>query len=311
MSQERPISFTRDQKRHRRAIWMAILVTLIWSSSWVLIKFGLNTLQPIGFAGMRYGIATLCLIPLVARKDHLAAIKNINPREWIALVLLGILFYSVAQGGQYLALARLPAVTVSLMLSMTAVVVVLLGILFLKEIPGKIQWIGIGLFSLGVFVYFYPFNTWGDSLVGMAFALAATLSTSVSSVLGRSINRDKKIPPIVVTGISMGIGSVLMLVGGFWLEGVPSLGWMQWLLIIWMAVVNTAFTFTLWNITLQSLTAMESSIINNTMLVQIAILAWVFLGESIDSKSGLGLVLVSLAVILVSLRGNPLKKIQS
>ena len=40
----------------------------------------------------------------------------------------------------------------------------------------------------------------------------------------------------------------------------------------WLALVNSAFAFTLWNRTLRTLSATESSVINNTMLIQIAIL---------------------------------------
>jgi hypothetical protein len=46
-----------------------------------------------------------------------------------------------------------------------------------------------------------------------------------------------------------------------------------------LAVVNTAVAFTLWNRSLRPLSALESAGINNTMLIQIALLAWVFLGE--------------------------------
>lgn len=100
----------------------------------------------------------------------------------------------------------------------------------------------------------------------------------------------------------MGIGSILMMVWGGISEGVPILGWVECSMVVWMAVINTAFAFTLWNLTLQTLTAMESSIINNTMLVQIAILAWIFLGEKIDLHMGVGLILVSIGVVLVQLK---------
>ncbi|MBN2678425.1 MAG: DMT family transporter [Anaerolineaceae bacterium] len=220
------------------------------------------------------------------------------------MILLGVLYYMIAQGGQYVALAHLPAITVSLMLSLTAVVVVILGILFLKEIPVLLQWLGIAVFLLGLVVYFYPVSFSTDDWIGLAFALAAMLSTSFSAILGRLINRSKTLPPVIVTVISMAIGSVLMLVWGGISEGIPSLGGREWLIVLWMAVVNTAFAFSLWNLTLQTLTAMESSLINNTMLVQIAILAWAFLGEAIDLKMGIGLVLVSVGVILVQLKSN-------
>ena len=72
----------------------------------------------------------------------------------------------------------------------------------------------------------------------------------------------------------------------------------HWAIIIWLAVVNTAFAFTLWNRTLQILSALESSLINNTMLIQIAILAWVFLGETLAAPKILGLALASTGVWL-------------
>ena len=70
------------------------------------------------------------------------------------------------------------------------------------------------------------------------------------------------------------------------------------------AIINTAFAFTLWNLTLRSITAMESSIINGTMLIQIAILAWYFLGESISVQEGIGMIIAALGAILVQFKKN-------
>jgi len=50
------------------------------------------------------------------------------------------------------------------------------------------------------------------------------------------------------------------------------------------------------------LSAVESSIINNTMLIQIAVLAWLFLGESLRTLGILGLGLAALGTLLVQLR---------
>jgi drug/metabolite transporter (DMT)-like permease len=56
-----------------------------------------------------------------------------------------------------------------------------------------------------------------------------------------------------------------------------------------MAIANIALAFTLWNRTLQVLTAVESSILKSLMMPQIAILAFVFLGEGLTSKAIAGL----------------------
>ena len=70
---------------------------------------------------------------------------------------------------------------------------------------------------------------------------------------------------------------------------------------IWLAVVNTAFAFTLWSLTLRTLSALESSLINNTMLIQIPILALFFLGEQITWREGLGMVLAGIGILMVQL----------
>ncbi len=81
------------------------------------------------------------------------------------------------------------------------------------------------------------------------------------------------------------------------------------MIIAWLAIVNTAFAFTLWNKSLQTLTAVESSIINSTMLPQIAILAWLFLGENLNLRQILGLGLVTLGIVIVQVwRGKKRKE---
>ena len=52
----------------------------------------------------------------------------------------------------------------------------------------------------------------------------------------------------------------------------------------------------------RSLSAVESSIINSTMLVQIALLAWLFLGETLSAQQIAGMLLVGVAIVAVSVR---------
>ena len=47
---------------------------------------------------------------------------------------------------------------------------------------------------------------------------------------------------------------------------------------------------------------MESSIINSTMMVQIALLAWLFLGETLTAPKILGLGLAGLGALIVQVR---------
>jgi drug/metabolite transporter (DMT)-like permease len=100
----------------------------------------------------------------------------------------------------------------------------------------------------------------------------------------------------------MGIGAVMLLVTGIVLQGLPRLSLSNWLIILWLAVVNSAYAFTVWNRTLRTLSAMESSIINNMMLFQIALLAWIFLGEQLNAREAAGMLVAAMGTLLVQLR---------
>jgi drug/metabolite transporter (DMT)-like permease len=66
-------------------------------------------------------------------------------------------------------------------------------------------------------------------------------------MLGRAVNRRANLPALAVTFVSMGIGAILLLALGLTTQGLGALTARSWLLIAWLAVVNTALAFTLWN----------------------------------------------------------------
>lgn len=97
------------------------------------------------------------------------------------------------------------------------------------------------------------------------------------------------------------VGSSLLLIAAIIVEGVPKLSPGIIILIIWLAVVNTAVAFVIWNFTLQELRAVESSIINSTMLPQITILAMIFFDERLILKEWVGLILIFITGVIISL----------
>jgi drug/metabolite transporter (DMT)-like permease len=155
---------------------------------------------------------------------------------------------------------------------------------------------------IGVVLFFHPIAIPAAQVVGFVVAAVAVLSNSGASLLGRYVNRAGHIHPLTVTVVSMGVGGVVMLVIGLLAQGLPPLSLSSWAIVGWLAVVNTAFAFTLWNQTLRTLTAMQSSIINNTMMIQIAILAWLFLDERITLLKGVGMLVAAVGTLLVQLR---------
>ena len=103
------------------AIFIALFVVFLWATSWVLIKIGLEEIPPLTFAGLRYMLAFICLMPfafLVQRKPSSPSLTR--PVLW-KLLGLGLLLYALTQGAVFLALAYLPAVTVNLLWSFSTI----------------------------------------------------------------------------------------------------------------------------------------------------------------------------------------------
>jgi drug/metabolite transporter (DMT)-like permease len=152
---------------------------------------------------------------------------------------------------------------------------------------------------------FYFSGQLGATAIGMTAALVGLGGNVAGTLLGREVNRAAEVSPLTITALSMAIGAVLLTAVGMAIEGVPEVSARGWLIIAWLAGINTAFAFTLWNWSLRRLTAVESSGINNTMLVQIAVLAWVLLGELPDLGQWVGIALVSVGVFLTQLASSP------
>jgi drug/metabolite transporter (DMT)-like permease len=287
---------------HLKAILLALLVTFLWSTSFILIKWGLAEIPPLTYAGLRYILAFLCLLPFAFTNKNKTVVKSLNRNDWYKLILYGFLFIALTQGTMFMGLLLLPAVTVSLWLNFTPLVVALMGIFFLSEYPSILQWGGAILFIVGILTYFFPISLSESQGLGLLVMTIGVLANSSSSVLGRDINRSGKLNPLVVTVISMGFGSIILLSVGIILQGLPPISTQNIIYLIWLAVLNTAVAFVIWNYTLRTLSAMESSIINGTMLIQIAILGWIFLGEGISLQEIIGMSIAAVGAVFVQLR---------
>jgi drug/metabolite transporter (DMT)-like permease len=136
-------------------------------------------------------------------------------------------------------------------------------------------------------------------LFGILIVVISLVANAFAAIIGRGINRSQEVSALVVTAISMTIGAIFLLVAGVITTPVFFLSLWGIITILWLAVVNTAIAFTLWNWSMRRLTALESTIINSTMLAQIAILALLFLGEVPTLVDWAGIVLVMLAAMLI------------
>jgi len=280
------------------ALLEALLVTFLWSTSYVLTKIGLTEISPLLLVSLRYMVASLVLVPVaLVLGEH----KKLDRGAALKLVFLGISGYSVAQGLQCLGLYHLPAVTVTFILNFTPVMVLILGLVFLKTSPTPRQVAGVVLVIAGAYIYFGGVHV--ESLTGVSIILVSGLGWAAYLVAGRAFFKPGDISPLGLSAFAMGVGTVFI-AGSVWVyEGFTWLSPGGWGIVLWLGVVNTAAAFFLWNHALQRVDAFEISILQNTMLIQIAVLSAIFLGETLTATKLLGMAAVLVGVLIVQLSG--------
>ncbi len=62
---------------HLTAVVQALFVAFLWATSWVLIKIGLGEIPALTFAGLRFTLAAMCLLPLALRPVHRTALRGL------------------------------------------------------------------------------------------------------------------------------------------------------------------------------------------------------------------------------------------
>ncbi|HBS91691.1 MAG TPA: hypothetical protein DEA51_04390 [Erysipelotrichaceae bacterium] len=284
-----------------KATLQALFVTFLWSTSWIFIKFGLKEIPALTFAGLRYTIASFVLLIWIMRQKSIGEYTRLKSVDFYLIVVYGILFISLTQGAQFLGLSYMPSVHVSLFLNLSPLVVLVLGRIFLKEKLNSKQWIGLFIFVGGIALYFYPFSDLIQYQTGMIVMTFGLIFNASATVYGRFVNQRLTLPTIHLTALSMGVGGVILLVVGFATQGWVEFTLSNWLIVLWLAVVNTALAFNLWNKSLKVLSALSANLINNTMLIQIALLSWLLLNETLTVVEWIAVALVAVGVAWVQL----------
>jgi drug/metabolite transporter (DMT)-like permease len=287
-------------------VLLGILVTFLWSTSVVLIRLGLTEeeVDPIGFAGVRFALAAILLLPLALPRLRAARVWTASPRSLLGVAVYGLLMFCLAQVGFYVALGDLTASTVGLLMGLAPVVTALMVTRSQRERATRLQLGGIGVLVIGVVVFFGLELPSGDSTLALLAGISIPVIVGASARLGRYLAVDAR----RLYGGALGLTALAMLVGGFAtlilalvFEGIPTFSARAWLLILWLAAVNTALAYTLWTQSQRSLRAVESSVLGDLTVIQIALLGWLVLGESLDAGQVAGMLLALFGVAVVQL----------
>ena len=281
------------------AIAEGLLLTIIWASSFVFIKMGLVYFKPMTLAGMRFFLAFMLLLPIMARNGGLK--KSSAGGQWIHLFLMGLFAYTIGNGTLFWGLKYLPATTGSFLFGLMPLPVLFLGILWLKEIPKRWQLVGL-LITLGGSSLFFSPGLSAKEPLAVAVVSIGVFSSAVYGILSRKSSKQGYVGIIPLTAIPLGFGGGLLLLLGLITEGMFTLSLGGLAIILWLAVINTVFAYLLFYHSLRVLTALELHVLLNLMPLGTALWAGLLLGELLAPKQVIGMVMVVVGVTLVQWR---------
>lgn len=282
----------------------ALLVTVIWSSTFVVVKFGLESLGPLTIAGLRYSLGALILLPLMLfkQKDKQPLDRNL----WIRLTIIGISSYTLGNGALFWGLKYLPATTGSFLMGFIPLLVMIGGSIFLSEIPTRWQIIGVLVSLAGSGIFFSGGLKAGEPL-GVVIVLLGLIGFMTFSLVGRGIARERSLSTLVLTILPLIIGGLTTMLLALAVEGIPHFTPRSLLAVIWLAVINTAFGYLIYNHSLRELTALEMNMVMNLSPVFTAFLSWFLLSEILSLPQGIGMVVMIFGVYLVQTGRNQVK----
>lgn len=191
-----------------KGIYLALITAFISGIANYVNKFAVAAIQPplVFTAVKNAGVGLLIIaILLVLRKRK--QLKKVKKREWLYLILIGIIGGSVPFYLFFTGLSQIPAINASLIHKTLVIWVALLAIPLLKERLSPLQIFAvIILFGSNLFIGGFKGFQYSD---GEIYVLLATMLWAVENILAKRIL--PKVDPDIVTAARMGFGSIILL----------------------------------------------------------------------------------------------------
>ena len=283
---------------------LAIISCLLWSSAFVGVKIGLKHHTPLQFAGVRFFIAGIILLPIVGnwalfKKEVSENFTFVCVVAFLQVVLQYTFFYqgvnlvpasisAMIVGSSPLFVALVAHFTIpNDRLSISKILSILLGIL------------GVAVITLG------RKSLPSGAEIGLWGVVWLILNNVTSGVTNVVIARKKKpISPMILTSSSLIIGGLAMALISIPFEGLPghsfpaeyffALGWLSFL---------SAAAVSIWNTLLRKpvIKVSELNVWKFLIPVSGAVLSWLILpNESPDLISIGGMVLIGLSLVTLN-----------
>ena len=187
-------------------------VYLIWGSTYLAIRFAVETIPPLFMAGCRFVMAGATLYLLT----RAGGATSPSRRHWAGAALVGTLLLGSGNGGLCWAERRVPSGLAALLLATIPIWMVLLDSLRKGGTKLDVRVMGgmvIGVAGLALLVG--PAHLWGSSRVNLAGAGVLMFSSfcwSLGSILSHRLNLPAS--PFLAAAMEMLAGGALLLLVG-------------------------------------------------------------------------------------------------
>lgn len=287
----------------RPALVALVLITLIWSYNWILMKQVLRYSGPFEFSALRYALGCVVLFGvLLVRRESL------RPPPLLQTALIGL-----AQTMGFQALVQYALVTggagkTALLAYAMPFWVVLLGWWLFKDRPSARLWLGLGIAAAGLLLVLEPWQGIGG-IESSLLAIGGGLCWAIGVVLSKRLFQRGGISALSLTAWQMLFGA-LGLIGIALIAKEKPVEWSNFFVaaLAYNAVLSSGLAWLMWSYVVNRLPADIAGLASLVTPVAGIGFAWILLGERPTPVGSAGIVLICLALGVVNLRRDPTRR---
>ena len=282
-------------------IWLVLC--LIWGTTWVFIKVGLEDLPPITFAAARFILAVLILAVIIfVQKIPFPK----TARDWKLLALTGVLQFSVNYSLVFWSEQHITSGLAAVLQAMITVFGLVLAWIHLpNERITRLKIIAVFLGICGVAVIFIEQLQINSLLAfaGCAAVVVGAYAAAHGSILVKAYGGNMH-PAMLVFG-QMICGILPIIIYAVTVEGNPlALNWTRRAIIcvLYLTIFGTIAAFWLYYWLLSKIESTKAMMISLVTPLVAVIVGWIFLGERLPAQTILGGVLILSSIGLIVFR---------
>jgi drug/metabolite transporter (DMT)-like permease len=279
---------------------LMLLTCFFWALNFTVVKIALREFAPHAFNASRLVMASALLLVYLWRKEGRLGVGWTDLLKLAALGVVGNTFYQLLFIN---GLRRTTASSTSLIMTMSPILIAVLGSLFGVE---RIRWAGwagilVAFSGLYLVVFGHPGRpTLGsESLTGDLFILAANLCWAVYTVFSRPLL--SRMSPLKLTTLTFALGALFYLPAGAhdivvtpWL----SLSLQAWGTLLYSAVFSFAVGYVIWYSSVKRVGSTKTGVFGYITPVFAVIIARIFLAEDIHLSQAAGVAVIFLGFYL-------------